>query len=206
MKKKYALAAMLLLVAAIVSACSNYKFKATTNYEIQDFNVTNHRGEEMSLEDLKGKPWLAMFIFTNCTTICSPMTYNMTEIQASLKEREVEDYNIVAFSVDPATDKPEVLAEYLSRYDVPDESKWNLVTGYDQKFIEQFAKDSFNTWVKAPTDPEQDQVLHANTFFLVDENGVAVKNYSGYSEEEDGVSYDTIAIDLETLIEERSKE
>lgn len=205
MKKKYALAAMLLLVAALVSACSNYKFKATTNYEVQDFTVTNHRGEEMSLEDLKGKPWLAMFIFTNCTTICSPMTYNMTEIQASLKEREVEDYNIVAFSVDPETDQPEVLAEYLSRYDVPDEAKWNLVTGYDQKFIEQFALNSFKTLVKKPTDPEQNQVLHANTFFLVDENGVAVKNYSGYSEQEDGVPYDTIAIDMETLIEESSQ-
>lgn len=204
MKKKYVLAAILLLVAAVVSGCSNYKFKATTNYEVQDFTATNHRGEEISLEDLKGKPWLAMFIFTNCTTICSPMTYNMTEIQASLKERGVEDYNIVAFSVDPATDTPEVLAKYLSFYDVPDESKWNLVTGYDQKFIEQFALNSFKSIVKAPNDPKNDQVLHANTFYLVDENGVAVKNYTGYSEEEDGVSYDTIAIDMETLIEEGS--
>lgn len=202
MKKKYALIAMMLLVASIVSACSNYKFKATTNYEVQDFTVTNHRGEEVSLEDLKGKPWLAMFIFTNCTTICSPMTYNMSEVQASLKERGVEDYNIVAFSVDPATDTPEVMANYLSHYDIPDESKWNLVTGYKQEFIEQFAMNSFKSLVKMPTN--SDQVLHANTFFLVDENGVAVKNYTGFSEQEDGVSYDTIAIDMETLIEEGS--
>lgn len=202
MKKKYALIAMMLLVASIVSACSNYKFKATTNYEVQDFTVTNHRGEEVSLEDLKGKPWLAMFTFTNCTTICSPMTYNMSEVQASLKERGVEDYNIVAFSVDPETDTPEVMAKYLSHYDLPDESKWNLVTGYKQEFIEQFALNSFKSIVKMPTN--SDQVLHANTFFLVDENGVAVKNYTGYSEQEDGVSYDTIAIDLETLIEEGS--
>lgn len=204
MKKKYMLAAVLLLVAAVVSGCSNYKFKATTHYEVQDFTVTNHRGEEVTLEDLKGKPWLSMFIFTNCTTICSPMTYNMTEIQASLKERGVEDYNIVAFSVDPATDTPEVLAKYLSFYDVPDESKWHLVTGYDQTFIEQLAWNSFKSVVRSPNDPENDQVLHANTFSLVDENGIVVKNYTGYSEEENGVSYDTIAIDLKTLIEEGS--
>ncbi|MFF5994580.1 SCO family protein [Lysinibacillus sp. KU-BSD001] len=201
MKKKYTLLVMLLIVSVLISACSNYKFKATTEYEVQPFTVTNHRGEEVSLESFKGKPWLAMFIFTNCTTICSPMTYNMTEIQNKLIERGVEDYNIVAFSVDPATDSPEVLANYLSRYDVPDESKWHLVTGYDQKFIEQLALNSFKSLVKMPEN--SDQVLHANTFYLIDEKGIAVKNYTGYSEQEDGVSYDTIAIDMETLIEER---
>ena len=201
MKKKYALIVMLLIVTSIVSACSNYKFKASTNYEIESFTVTNHRGEEVTLESLKGKPWLAMFIFTNCETICSPMTYNMTEVQNALMERGVEDYNIVAFSVDPATDTPEVLAEYLDFYEVPDESKWNLVTGYEQAWIEQFSVNSFKSLVKMPDN--SDQVLHANTFYLVDENGIAVKNYTGYSEQEDGVSYDTIAIDMETLIEER---
>lgn len=195
---------MLLIVTSIISACSNYKFKASTNYEIESFTVTNHRGEEVTLESLKGKPWLAMFIFTNCETICSPMTYNMTEVQNALIERGVEDYNIVAFSVDPATDSPEVLAKYLDFYDVPDESKWNLVTGYEQAWIEQFAVNSFKSLVKMPDN--SDQVLHANTFYLVDENGIAVKNYTGYSEQEDGVSYDTIAIDMETLIEERLKQ
>lgn len=191
----------LLVISAVLSACSNYKFKADTEYEIQDFTATNHRGEEVSLDSLKGKPWIAMFIFTNCTTICQPMTYNMTTIQEELKERGVEDYNIVGFSVDPDNDSPEVLSEYLSRYNVPDETKWNLVTGYDQKFIEQFALNSFKSLVKMPT--EGDQVIHGSTFYLVDENGIAVKNYTGYSESNDGVPYDTIAVDLETLIDER---
>ena len=203
MKKKYALIAMLLIVTSIVSACSNYKFKASTDYEVESFTVTNHRGEEVTLESLKGKPWLAMFIFTNCETVCSPMTYNMTEVQNALIERGVEDYNIVAFSVDPATDSPEVLAKYLEFYDAPDESKWNLVTGYEQAWIEQFAVNSFKTLVKKSE--SDDQVLHQSYFFLVDEKGINVKSYSGYSEQEDGVSYDTIAIDMETLIEERLK-
>ena len=205
MKKKYALVAVLLVVASIVSACSNYKFKATTHYEVEDFHVTNHRGEEVELADFKGKPWLAMFIFTNCTTICTPMTHNMTEVQQELIERGVEDYNIVAFSVDPATDKPDVLANYLERYDVPDESKWNLVTGYDQTFIEQFALNSFKTIVKMPTDAKDNQVIHQSYFFLVDENGVAVKNYTGATMDGEEISYDTIAIDMETLIEEGSQ-
>ncbi|WP_042473120.1 SCO family protein [Bacillus ndiopicus] len=193
----------LLLFTMILGACSNYKFKPTTAYEVSNFTATNHRGEEVTLESLKGKPWLAMFIFTNCTTICSPMTSNMAEIQDRLAKEGVEDYNIVAFSVDPENDSPEVLADYLERYGVADESKWQLVTGYDQKFIEQFGLNSFKTLIKKVEG--DDQVMHMNTFYLVDETGVAVKNYSGYSETADGVSYDTVAIDLETLIDERLK-
>ena len=201
MKKKSFALLVVLVIATLISGCSNYQFKATTNYEISDFTMTDHRGEQVTLESLKGKPWLAMFIFTNCKTICSPMTYNMKLIQDELVEKGIEDYQIVAFSVDPNYDTPEKLTEYLERHSVADESKWHLLTGYDQSFIEQFAVGSFKALVKKVEG--EDQVIHANTFYLVDEKGVAVKNYTGYSADEDGVPYDTIVTDLESLIEER---
>ena len=201
MKKKLFGLIVILIVSTILGACSNYDFKPETEYVIDDFEMTNHRGETVTLESLKGKPWIAMFIFTNCTTVCQPMTFNMTVIQEELVERGIEDYNIVGFSVDPANDSPEVLSEYLSHFTVPDESKWHLLTGYDQKFIEQFAVNSFKSIVRMPK--EGDQVMHGVSFYLVDEQGISVKNYSGYSETEQGVPYDTIAIDMETLIEER---
>lgn len=208
MKKRYLVGLMtVLIVATIVSACSNYNFKPTIEYKVQDFEMIDHRGETVTLDSLKGKPWLAMFIFTNCTTICQPMTYNMKLIQDKLIERGLEDYNIIGFSVDPANDTPEKLAQYLDHFEVADESKWHLLTGYNQKFIEQFAAQSFKSLVVVPDD--DDQVIHGSTFYLVDENGVAVKYYSGYSEVESGseaVPFDSIAIDLETLIENSKKD
>ncbi|MFP3917306.1 SCO family protein [Lysinibacillus telephonicus] len=201
MKKKLICLIGILFIATILGACSNYKFKGNINYKIEDFKATNHRGETVTLESLKGKPWIAMFMFTNCTTICQPMTFNMTTIQEKLAERGIEDYNIVGFSVDPANDTPEVLSEYLNHFSVPDESKWNLVTGYDQKFIEQFSVNSFKAITKKPAN--DDQVIHSARFYIVDENGIAVKDYLGYDENPEGVPYDTIAIDMETLIEER---
>lgn len=202
MKKKVIGLISMLIVASILGACSSYKFKPTTNYEVSDFTMTNHRGETVTLDDLKGEPWIAMFIFTNCTTICQPMMYNMTVIQEKLVERGIEDYNIIGFSVDPATDTPEVLTEYMSHFSIPDESKWHLLTGYKQEFIEQFSLKSFKTIAKMPQ--EGDQVIHGSTFTIVDEQGIGVKNYSGYSEtEENGVPFDTIAMDMEALIKER---
>ncbi|MGE7981652.1 SCO family protein [Solibacillus sp. NPDC093137] len=203
MKTKKIVFALMLLAATVLTACSNYQFKPTTNFEISGFTMTDHRNKEVTLESLKGEPWLAMFIFTSCTTICSPMTMNMTRVQDHLEKKGLEDYKIVAFSVDPDYDTPERLTEYLSRHKPVDESKWHMLTGYDQKFIEQFGRNSFKTPVQSIEG--NDQVIHADTFFLVDEKGIAVKNYSGYGTGEDGVPYETIASDMEALIDERLK-
>lgn len=201
LKKKIIALSILLVLSVIVAGCSNYKFKETINYEIADFTVTDHRGDTISLEDLKGEPWLAMFVFTNCTTVCSPMTYNMADIQEKLIDEGIEEYKIIGFSVDPENDTPEVMTEYLARHTVPDESKWHYVSGYDQAFIEQLALKSFKAYVKKVEG--EDQVNHYTYIYLVDEKGVAVKYYTGYSAEADGVPMDTIVIDLDTLIEER---
>lgn len=190
-------------VLAIIFTCfvlagcgSSGNFEAQTNWEIKDFNYTNQHNEKVSLEDLKGKVWLATFIFTNCETVCPPMTFNMSDIQHMLVDKGIEDYNIVAFSVDPEVDTPEKLQEYLGNYDVADESKWQLLTGYKQEEISKFAEKSFKTLVK--DDPNTNQVIHGVSFYLVDQNGVVVKNYSGATD----VPKEEIVLDVETLIED----
>lgn len=191
---------LLLTLVTVLSACGNTKFKADYSLEMQDFEHINQRGETVSLESLKGKPWLGMYIFTNCNSVCPPMTFNMTQVQEKLKKKGIEDYNIVAFSVDPEVDTPEVLADYLARYTVPDESKWNLLTGYSQSYIEQYAVKSTKLLVK--DDPNSDQVIHGIQFFLVDKDGILVKQYDGYAQDADDVPIDTIVSDLETYIDE----
>ncbi|MCY1187944.1 hypothetical protein D9M73_289860 [compost metagenome] len=51
-------------------------------------------------------------------------------------------------------------------------------------------------------DPNSDQVIHGNQFFLVDKDGVLVKMYNGYAENIEDVPIDTIASDIETYIDE----
>jgi len=200
MKNKIIGFILLMMLTTVLSACGNAKFKADYNLALPDFEHVNQRGEAVSLESLKGKPWIGMYIFTNCTSICPPMSFNMAQVQEKLKKKGVEDYQIVAFSVDPDVDKPEVLADYLSKYNVPDESKWNLLTGYSQKYIEQFAVKSTKIMVK--DDPNSDQVIHGNQFFLVGKDGVLVKMYTGFAKNIEDVPIDTMASDIETYIDE----
>ncbi|WP_432703180.1 SCO family protein [Lysinibacillus sphaericus] len=200
MKNKVIGFVCLLALVTVLSACGNAKFKGDYSLEMQDFEHINQRGETVSLDSLKGKPWLGMYIFTNCNSVCPPMTFNMTQVQEKLKKKGIEDYNIVAFSVDPEVDTPEVLADYLARYTVPDESKWNLLTGYSQSYIEQYAVKSTKLLVK--DDPNSDQVIHGIQFFLVDKDGILVKQYDGYAKDTNDVPIDTIVSDLETYIDE----
>ena len=183
----------LLVLSSILAACGSYKFEPEMSIDVEDFSFTNQNNEQVSLESLKGKPWLAMFIFTNCNSICPPMTFNMADVQKSLKDEGVNDYQIVAFSVDPEVDAPDVLKNYLTTYSVIDDSKWQLLTGYKQQYIEQFARKSFNSIVK--NDPNSDQVVHMGSFYLVNADGVVVKDYDGAS----NVPVETIVADMKAL-------
>jgi len=185
-----------LLSAIILAGCNSNNFKAETDWEVEPFEHDSHQGEEISLDSLEGNVWLSTFIFTSCDTVCPPMTFNLTEVQDELVAQGVEDYNIVAFSVDPEVDSPEVLADYLAQYNVPDESKWHLLTGYDQGYLSQFARNSFKAVVQ--DDPNSNQVIHGTSFYLVDQNGVVVKTYSGISD----VPIDVIASDMKALIDD----
>lgn len=184
---------MVIFVSSILASCGSYKFQPELNIKVEDFTQTNQNNEEVTLETLKGKPWLAMFIFTKCNTVCPPMTFNMTEVQKALIDDKVEDYNIVAFTIDPEVDSPEVLSEYLKAYPIADTSKWQLLTGYKQEYIEQFARKSFNSHVK--NDPNTDQVIHMSSYYLVNADGIVVKDYDGAAD----VPVDTIVADMKVL-------
>lgn len=162
------------LLALLLSGCGS-GIEDPLNWEIEDFTFTNQDNEEVGLADLKGEVWLADFIFTNCTTVCLPMTANMVELQQQFKEQGM-DVRIVSFSVDPATDKPEVLKSYAENYGA-DFASWDLLTGYVPEFIDRFAMDNFQVVARKPED--SDQVIHGTGFYLVDKNGMIKKSYDG---------------------------
>lgn len=173
LNKKYLIIAFLLL-PLLLAGCGN-GIKDPLNWEIEDFTFTNQANEKFGLADLEGKVWLADFVFTNCTTVCLPMTSNMVELQQQFKEEGL-DINIVSFSVDPQVDKPEVLKSYAENYGA-DFASWNLLTGYTPEKIDKFAMANFRTIARKPEDG--DQVLHGTEFYLVDKDGVVMKSYNG---------------------------
>lgn len=169
--KKFQLLATTLLTVGILAGCTFFQEEGPV---IQPFEFTDQHGEPFGMEQLKGKVWIADFIFTNCETVCPPMTFSMSEIQEELATQGLEA-EIVSFSVDPAVDSPEVLEAFIRNY-TDDQSNWHLLTGYSQEEIEKFALEEFQTLVHKPK--EADQVLHGISFFVISPDGVIVEDFN----------------------------
>jgi protein SCO1/2 len=168
---------IMMFAVMVLTACSS-KIPDPLNWKLDEFTYTDQQNEPFGLSDLKGKVWIADFIFTNCETVCPPMTANMAKLQKEMKAEGLE-VDFVSFSVDPENDTPEVLTEYMKTYDA-DLSDWHLLTGYEQEQIEQFALKQFKTIVQMPK--QSDQVIHGTDFYLVDQEGKVMKTYSGVSD------------------------
>ncbi|NMA80346.1 MAG: SCO family protein [Jeotgalicoccus halophilus] len=203
--KKWLIAVLASLM--FLSACSAGAVEPMSQYgdEIQDFEVTNQNDETFTREDMDGKVWLLSFIFTNCATVCPPMTQNMTQVTQELDEKGIENYGVMSFSVDPEVDTPEVLTEYAGWYDIPEDTDWQFLTGYDYEFIRGFAEDNFKTIV-APPPEGSDQVTHGTAFYLIDENGTIIKDYPGVDSGDNTFPQAEVVSDVEKLVEQKDEE
>ncbi|WP_374724445.1 SCO family protein [Calidifontibacillus erzurumensis] len=172
-----------------LSSCGKPKFEATYDWPMKEFSYINQDKKQVSLADLKGKVWLANFIFTNCETVCPPMTANMARLQQKMAEEKI-DAQIVSFSVDPERDTPETLKEFANKFQA-DFSNWHFLTGYSEEETKELAK-AFKTLAEA--EPGTDQFFHSTKIFLINEDGIIVKGYNGLD-----VPYDEIISDLKAL-------
>ncbi|MED1741042.1 SCO family protein [Bacillus swezeyi] len=179
------------VLIVIICACGNSKIKDPLNYDVESFSFQNQEKKTVSLESLKGEVWVADFIFTNCETVCPPMTSHMAELQKQMKQENVKA-RIVSFSVDPENDTPEKLKKFAANYPLTFEN-WDFLTGYSQAEIEKFALKSFKAIVKKPEN--DDQVIHQTSFYLIDQEGKVVKDYDGVKD----TPYTDIIADIKTL-------
>src|SRR5690625_6918073 len=100
---------LFLSIALLLIGCSEkLPIETDMSKNVQDFTFTTQDNKDLSLEDLKGNWWIANFIFTNCETVCLPMTSNMSYLQDLILENDL-NIHFVSFSVDPEYDSPEVM-------------------------------------------------------------------------------------------------
>ncbi len=162
--------------------CQNEPIESTfpMSVEIQDFKAYNQLEESVSLESLHGTIWIANFIFTNCDTVCLPMTANMKTLQDTIKDNGLEnDVQLISFSIDPEHDTETVLQQYSEIYHA-DHSNWSFLTGYTQEEIESFANVSFKT--PAAKVEGSNQFIHGTSFYLISKDGILLKDYEGVSD------------------------
>ena len=142
--------------------------------QLPDFRLVECSGQKLGLADLKGKVWIADFIFTRCPGPCPRMSSRMASLQSNLNGEE--GLRLVSISVDPEFDTQEVLAKYAAQYQA-EEGRWFFLTG-DKTAIHHLAKSGF---LVGGVD---DVTLHTTRFVLVDRQGRVRGYYSSSDEDE----------------------
>ena len=141
---------------------------------IPQFEFIDSDGNTVTLDNLKGKVWVADFIFTTCTMACPMMTGNMNLVHKKFKKND--DVRLVSISVYPEYDTPDVLKEYASQYDA-DTEKWLFLTG-DESSVKNIIKDGFKIG------DFEEIIFHSEKFALVDKNGTIRAYYNGMKSED----------------------
>jgi protein SCO1/2 len=108
-------------------AAAKYQ-RTVESYQIPDVTLTNQDGEDVKLSDLinRKQPVLIDFIYATCTTICPILSAGYSHLQRKLGDHS-ETIKLLSFSIDPEHDRPQVMTEYLQRYQA--KPGWDFLTG-----------------------------------------------------------------------------
>jgi protein SCO1 len=155
------------------------KYKITSAHTVPAFTFINQNGTTYNSDLLKGKIWVADFIFTRCPGICPKMTTQLTRVQESFdKDTSVK---LVTFTVDPGYDSAAILKAY-SKYYNADESRWTFLTGEKEKIYALGQRGFFITTMEDTARPLE--FLHSDKLVLVDKEGWIRGYYNGTDQEE----------------------
>ena len=113
---------------------------------------------------LKGRVWIADFIFTSCAGTCPQMTEKMRLLQNSLPG----EIQLVSISVDPLRDRPSILADYAKKTGAQ-AGRWHFLTGSPAE-IGPLVQKGFRLSYAEGGSPEE-PVTHSVRFVLVDREG-----------------------------------
>jgi protein SCO1/2 len=132
-------------------------------FDAPTFSLTDQDGKPFTSQQLRGKVWVADFVFTSCTSLCPMMTQQMTEFQKSTPGSPVQ---MVSFSVDPENDTPKVLKGYADAAKA-DLTRWHFLTGGKKTLWD------ISNGMKLAVGPDDGshQIFHSSHFLLVDQAG-----------------------------------
>lgn len=157
---------------------------------VPDFHFQDQTGAPFGPETLRGKPWVADFVFTRCPTVC-PL---MTERLAALLPRLGQRVHLVSVSVDPDFDTPRRLRDFAEEHGATS-SRWHFLTG-DSAAVQRAVTEGFKISL-AHEGPDADflSIVHGVHLVLVDKDG----HIRGYYDSGDPEALERLVRDVHGL-------
>jgi protein SCO1/2 len=161
---------------------------------VPDFALTERNGDAVTLAQLRGKIWIADFIYTSCTDTCPLQTGMMARLQEEYAGKP--NLQLVSVTVDPERDTPQTLSVYAAKHSA-DAKRWFFLTGQRDRII-NLIHDGFHLSVAAlpGVSEPSGMIAHSPRFVLIDKDG----QIRGYYDSRELEAFIRLKNDVETLL------
>jgi protein SCO1/2 len=163
---------------------------------VPEFTLINQDGKNFGSAELRGKVWIADFVYTTCPGPCPMISNRMSELQDPLKNTDV---HLVSFSVDPDKDTAKVLKGYAEKLGA-EEGRWDFLTG-PKSTIYDLSRNGFKLAAIDANEAPERQPVHSTRMILVDRHG----EIRGYYDAVEADAVTKIVADTTHLLREQSK-
>ncbi len=121
------------------------------------FRLRDQDGEQVAMEDLRGRPVIVTFLYTHCEDSCPTQAQ---QVRSALDELG-EDVPALAIAVEPERDTPKSARAFLSDQRVLGRMRFALGSRDELAQV----------WKGFGVEPQRDDLEHSGRFVLVDPNG-----------------------------------
>ena len=128
------------------------------------FALVDQAGAVVKSESLLGRAVVVSFVFTTCAETCPLVTAQLARTQSRVRAEKLDDrVRFISITLDPMTDRPEVLRRYAEVYGI-DLATWHFLTG---------ASDDVGRVVRAfgLSAVARERIVHGSLVVLVDRQG-----------------------------------
>lgn len=162
--------------------------------QVPHFTLADQTGLPFGAAQLRGKVWIANFIFTRCPTVCPVFTQKMADLQRRVTPA-LPDVHLVSFSVDPEHDTPERLFEYAKRYRASPRM-WSFLTGLPED-VRLVVRDGLKISMEQEgLVGDVPDIIHGTHFVLIDRQ----MRIRGYYDSDDPARIEDMLRDVKVLL------
>ena len=159
--------------------------------QLPEFHLVDQRGQPFRLADLRGRAFVADFVFLGCSDVCPRLTERMKTLEGKI--------HLVTFTVDPENDTPDRLAAYATAHGA-DPARWTFLTGPSEE-VEKTVVKGFKIAMGRERVPAANgksevlQIFHGEHLVLVDGEGRIRGYYDSQGEGMEKLLRDVDAVD-----------
>jgi protein SCO1 len=137
-----------------------------TSHTAPEFTLINQHNEEVSLADFEGRVVILTSVYASCADTCPMILEQARNVLDTLTARQQEDVVLLAITMQPEKDTPELLSQ-VARFYRLDNYNAHLLTGDPGKINALLDRLNVSRYERA----DSADLDHANLFMILDREG-----------------------------------